>query len=101
MNIDYSKLPDHIRPGTQRYIENGILPGDFLKAVICNKLKESFMFADETNLLRMQDIILFFYNESPLACWGSERAMLAWAAKGGMIGARHEQETIEQSHPVT
>ncbi len=101
MNIDYSKLPEHIRPGVRRYIENGILPGDFLKAVICNKLKESFMFADDTNLLRMQDIVSFFYNEAPIACWGSSKEMLAWATRGGQIGVKHEQETIQQDHPAT
>ena len=100
MNIDYSKLPDHIRHGVRRYIEHGILPGEFLRAVICNKLKESFMYADDTNLLRMQDIVSFFYNESPLACWGSEEIMISWSSRGGMIGVNYEQKTAEQSLEV-
>jgi len=97
MNIDYGKLPEHIRHGVRRYIEHGILPGDFLRAVICNKLKESFMFADDTNILRMQDIVSFFYNEAPIACWGSSKDMLAWSIRGGTQGVRHEQKTAEQN----
>ena len=94
---DYGRLPEHIRPGVQRYIENGILPGDFLRAVICNKLKESFMYADDTNLLRMQDIVSFFYTQAPFDCQGSEEIMISWSVKGGTIGANYEQKTAEQN----
>ncbi|GAG54996.1 unnamed protein product, partial [marine sediment metagenome] len=65
MTINYSKLPSHIRASTKRYIEHGVKPGDFLTAVICNDLKESFARADEINTERMFDIVSFFYNEAP------------------------------------
>ena len=75
---NYSKLPEHIRGGVQRYIEEGIPPGDFLKAVICNNLKESFARADDINISRMFDIVEFFYNEVPGICWGSELDYKQW-----------------------
>lgn len=79
--FNYNLLPEHIRGGVQRYIEDGILPGDFLKAVICNDLRESFARADEINMLRMFDIISFFYYEAPRGCWGAEEKMLDWITR--------------------
>ncbi|MFH1626086.1 MAG: hypothetical protein ABID54_13165 [Pseudomonadota bacterium] len=85
-SINYDKLPEHMRSGTQLYIERGILPGNFLQAVICNNLRESLARADHINTARMSDIAGFFYNETPFNCWGSEKRMKAWAKKGGLLG---------------
>jgi len=83
-DIDYNKLPEHIRDGAQRYVEDGIKPGDFLQAVFCNNLMESFARADVTNEIRMFHIVDFIYNEAPAACWGSEEIMKEWIRKGGL-----------------
>jgi hypothetical protein len=84
MPIDYSKLPEHIQEGVKRYIEHGILPGNFLQAVICNDLKESFLLADDINIKRMFDIVHFFYNQAPSLCWGSYKEMEKWLLEGGL-----------------
>ena len=80
-DIDYNILPEHLRPGTKRYIEERIQPGNFLTAVICNNLKESFARADDICLERMFNIVDFFYNQAPMNCWGSEEKMKAWLLK--------------------
>jgi hypothetical protein len=94
-DIDYSKLPEHIRGGMRRYIEEGIIPGDFLQAVIKNNLVDSFGKADETNQARMFDIAGFMYNEAPIPCWNSsaknrhvnpDDILKNWHEKGGLIG---------------
>jgi len=77
-NPNYDLLPPHIRGGVKRYIEEYIPPGDFLQQVICNKLKESFMRADDINTSRMWNIVNFFYNEAPMNCWGSKEKMQSW-----------------------
>ena len=77
-NPNYDLLPEHIRAGVKMYIEEYIPPGDFLQAVICNNLKESFIRADETNTRMMWNIVNFFYNEAPSICWGSEEKMRSW-----------------------
>ena len=82
--IDYDKLPEHIRGGMQRYIDDGILPGSFLQAVIKDQLVESFSLADETNIERMFDIAGFMYNEAPRGCRGSKEVMMKWHEKGGL-----------------
>jgi len=94
-DIDYSLLPEHIRGGVQRYIENGIRPGDFLQAVISNDLRESFIRADDTNIERMYDIICFFYNQAPLNCWGSAEHLAAWMKKGGLLGKEKGDRPIQ------
>lgn len=84
--LDMSKVPEHIRPGIEMYIREGRPVGKFLSYVICNKLKESFMYADEININRMFDIVNFFYNQAPFSCWGSEEKMKAWIEQGGENG---------------
>ena len=78
MPTDYSKLPEHCRGGMKRYIEEGIPPGDFLEAVICNDLVQAFARADDTNITRLFDYANFLYNEVPSVCWGSKEKMLGW-----------------------
>lgn len=82
-HINYEKLPEHLRQGVKLYIERGIPPGDFLRAVISNNLSESFARADIINKNRMFDIVSFFYNEAPASCWGSEKAFKDWINRGG------------------
>jgi len=79
--INYTKLPESLRGGAQRWIENGIVPGSFLTAVIRNDLTESFAQADYINITKLQDIVHFFYWEAPSQCWGSKEKMIAWGKK--------------------
>jgi hypothetical protein len=83
--LNYQTMPGSLRPGTKLYIEQGILPGSFLRAVISNDLKESFAQADDINRLRMFEIVSWFYNEAPAPCWGSPEIMKAWQEAGGLV----------------
>jgi len=96
IDIDYSKLPPSLRAGTKRYIEQGILPGGFLRAVIQNNLLESFIQADGANILLMKDIVSFWYNKAPNACWGSKEKMKKWAKTGGFFGKKTANQTDEK-----
>ena len=78
MALNYDGLPDHIRGGMQRYVENRVSPGGFLTAVLCNDLRESFARADDINRLRMFDIVSWLYNEAPSPCWGSPEKVKNW-----------------------
>jgi len=79
--LDYSKLPERLRTGTQLYIEKGVPPGDFLTAVIQNNLVETFVRADNDMAKKIYEIITWFYWEVPSACWGSETKMNKWIYK--------------------
>ena len=87
MTIDYSTLPEHMRDAARLYIEKGIPPGSFLQAVICNDLFGAFRRADDINQAAMRDWVVFFYNEAPGDCWGSEEHFSDWLDRGGMQGA--------------
>ena len=82
--INYDTLPPSLVEGTKLYIEHGILPGSFLRAVISNDLKETFAQADHINRHRVFDIVKWWYQEAPMPCWGSPEKMEEWAEKGGL-----------------
>ena len=71
-------IPERMKGGIVRYIENGIAPGSFLTAVIQNKLKEAMMYADDENLENLPAYVDYFYNECPRVRWGSPETMEEW-----------------------
>lgn len=71
-------IPDRMMGGIKRYIAEGIPPGDFLTAIICNDLKEAVGRADEENVANLPAFVSFFYNHAPSTCWGSTERMRAW-----------------------
>lgn len=87
--LNYSTFPPNLQDGIRRYIEDGTTPGSFLRAVIQNKLKESFEQADDENRFNMFNIVKWMYNEAPRACWGSPETVKLW------IEARIEQKRKE------
>ncbi len=79
--IDYSGLPEHIREGFQRYIEERCEMGGFGMAVVENDLKEACGRADSTNARRLWDIVAWLYNSAPSQCWGSPEKVAAWLVR--------------------
>lgn len=86
MNINYDRLPEHMRAGARRYIEKGARCGDFLTAVIRHDLFMALAHADPVNRLALDDWRLFFHNEAPSKCHGSPGKMNAWMAHRGLEG---------------
>jgi hypothetical protein len=86
MELNYNALPHHIAGGVRRYIESGEDVGGFLRAVICNDLRQAFGRADSTNRARMYDIVQFFWHEAPAPCWGSPQSLERWQQHQGMQG---------------
>lgn len=77
--IDYVLLPAHLRGGMQRYLEEGMLPGQFLQAVLKNDLAGTFSRADHESQAALVDIVAWLHMECPGTAWGNEEKMLAWA----------------------
>ena len=77
---DYSKVPgtDLMAGGVKHYIEEGIQPGHFLTAIICNDLKEAVGRGDTLNQSLLVDWVKFFYNEIQGDAWGSPEKMQNW-----------------------
>lgn len=71
-------VPERMRPGIIRYVEQGVIPGEFLTAVITNDLKNAVLRADDENVNLLLEYVKFFYNWVPAACWGSQANMAGW-----------------------
>lgn len=71
-------IPERMMGGIKRYIDQGVDPGHFLTAVICNDLKEAVGRADEENMRNIPAYVSYFYNEMPEPCWGSREKMEKW-----------------------
>lgn len=78
-SIKYWILPEHMREGMQRYIEDGIVPGDFLRLILCNDFVRAAACADNINKHYLLDYAHFIYWEIPSLAWGSEAKVQAWA----------------------
>jgi hypothetical protein len=74
-----------------RHAMNGTPSGEFIEAVLCNDLKESFKRADEQNQADLFEIVKYCYNELPAMCWGSPEKVRAWQNIGGYEGfSKHD-----------
>ena len=79
--IDYAAnnlLPERMRGGMRRYIENGAPPGHFLTAVLSNDLAEACSRADPINRQRLGDYSGWLYSYAPPGCHGSHEKVRAW-----------------------
>lgn len=80
----YAAIPARMQNAIRRYILEGIIPGSFLQAVICNNLRDAVNAADDENLPLLRRYVQWFYNIAPANCHGSKEKMLAWIEFGGM-----------------
>lgn len=78
INAGAHLIPGHMVGAVRRYILDGIPPGSFLTAVICNDLFGAVACADEENLVALASWVRFFYNYAPTGCYGSRENMANW-----------------------
>ena len=81
-------IPAHMREGMLAWIENGILPGQFLQAVLKNNLLMAFLNADCINKRKMETYLEYLWKYAPEDCWGSKENVRKWhkqkvAERGG------------------
>lgn len=82
--IDYSILPEHMREGMKRYIEEGVEPGSFLYYILCNDLMAAAGHADEINKHSLWNYCNFLYNYAPYPCHGSKERVKIWMEHKGL-----------------
>jgi hypothetical protein len=83
--IARSSVPEHLRGGLVRYMSDGILPGGFLQAVLCNNLMEAAARADPTSARTLVPIVQFLTDHAPASSWGSREKVLAWTTTPGRL----------------
>ena len=71
-----------MKPSTKaaldRYAQDHLPTGNFLRGVLENNLLEAITRADEENLRDLPEIIKYVYNDLPSPCWGSKQAVQNW-----------------------
>lgn len=81
LNFEGYDIPWHTQGALERWVENGLYPGGFLTAVLCNDLFGAVARADSSNMAALADITKFVYNEMPSSSWGSAEAMRKYCKK--------------------
>lgn len=71
-------MRDEIIESLQRYVDDHIETGSFLRAVLENDLCEAFVRADDINACDMLWIVTYCWNHIPGACWGSKQRVKDW-----------------------
>lgn len=74
----YYPISDYIYGALERYLNNGIMPGSFMTAVLENNLMEAFGRADSFNTENMKNIVGYVYNHIPGNAWGSKERVNEW-----------------------
>ena len=75
-------VPVSMWGGLQLYFSDGILPGDFLTAVLQNNLCEAVASADDESKLALADVVRFLaLQDVPGDSWGSPERVRAWTAR--------------------
>lgn len=67
----YYPIREDLYGALERYLNNGIMPGSFLTAVLEDSLSGAFGQADMSNSANMKNIIGYVYNHMPSNSWGS------------------------------
>ena len=79
-NGDYD-ITSECNEGLRRYVKDGIKPGSFLTAILCNDLLSAVGHADSVNKSRIHEYVKYLFNEVPGSCWGSPETMQSWMEK--------------------
>jgi len=79
--FEYSRIPRHLHNGIDRYVNQHIPPGRFLRSVITNDLAAAILHADPDSLAALPMVTLWFYNCAPVSCYGSQQLMDSWAGE--------------------
>jgi hypothetical protein len=73
-----SAVPDHLRDGLALYFADGILPGGWLQAVLCNNLRETVARGTTASLGALPALIELLLWHAPAQAWGTREKVRAW-----------------------
>lgn len=76
--IDYSPLPEHVRPSMRRYIEDGLAPGYSLMRVLEGRIDAVLLFRED--LPALLAVVRWLHDDVPQACWGGPDQVQHWIA---------------------
>ena len=71
-------IPPALIRGLERYREDHLPTGSFLRSVLCGELFEAALRADTQSNPQLATIALYVMREMPAASWGSREKVNAW-----------------------
>jgi hypothetical protein len=71
------------KQGLDRYANERIPTGGFLRAVLENDLRGACERADDENAHDLYEIVRYCYNRIPAVCWGSPESVKKWLERKG------------------
>ena len=74
-------MPIGAKDALDRYAQEHIPTGGFLRAALANDFMEAVGRADHINLQSLHDIARYIYNNMPSTCHGSYDIVDAWLGK--------------------
>jgi hypothetical protein len=74
-------MPPHLIRSFERYVNERIETGKFLRSVLENDLNQAVCRADYMNFRLLPVIVRYVYNELPSTCWGDKEKVAAWLKK--------------------
>jgi len=100
-------IPVHMHEGIELWVREGIEPGGFLTAVLCNDLMGAAGQADIINRGKLFNYCEFLHNYAPSGCFGSKAKFVAWREQKGLSAlldaksesSKHETESNVSSDP--
>lgn len=75
-------VPPHLHEGLIAYLVYFIRPGDFLRAVLENNLREAVLRADDNSQAGLKALVWFLFRSAPRIAWGDPDTVAAWLAHG-------------------
>ena len=91
---DFEHIPRYMHEGMIRYLMHGILPGDFLLALLHDHLVETFGRADQENTAAIRDWAHVMYN-IPLTA--RREYVDDWHESGGLCGMANKKKNREST----
>jgi hypothetical protein len=92
MDLEYHKIPQHIKDSLLRYLQFGYSPGSFLMAVLTNNLGEAIGNADKHSMEKLKLIWLFTVNAMPGVAVGNRKIVDEWMSDEDL-----RKETMDSS----
>lgn len=73
-------IPEYMHHSISEYVDRGTPPGDFLRSVLCNNLRDAVVYADDTNMWLLPVYTAFIHDNAPSECWGTKAKVYEWMA---------------------
>jgi hypothetical protein len=77
----WAQVPEHLKPGLMRYLDEHSKPGSFLRAVLENDLHEAVSRMEPPSFPDLKAVLSYLYNCAQGHAWGNPEKFDKWTAR--------------------